>query len=179
MTETMIVGSIAGAGLVAAALVTLIWVLMRDYSRLPVRKPAGDESAGSTAASERWRPMLRLINGQDEAFVRQQVRCPQVAAQWEKDRRRIIRLYLREVASDFRGLHHAARQMVAHSPEQFSGLVPVLFRQEVSFWRALIWIELRLSFGTFGLPAISAESLLRAMEETQREIHRAMAPARA
>ena len=62
-----------------------------------------------------------------------------------RERTRIFRLYLVELAREFHQTHARAREAVANSSEECSGVVEQLMRQEWSFWRAMIRIELSLA----------------------------------
>jgi hypothetical protein len=62
-----------------------------------------------------------------------------------RERMRIFRLYLVELAREFHQTHARARAAVANSSEECSGVVEELMRQEWSFWRAMIRIELSLA----------------------------------
>ena len=75
----------------------------------------------------------------------------QIVARWDRTQRRVVRVYLRETARDFRRLHAEARALVAESPEQYSDLVGVLMRQQVTFLRAMAGIEIRLALSAAGL----------------------------
>jgi hypothetical protein len=159
---------IVGAGLIALG----VWAGTRwgEYRRAGSSvRPAPEGSL------DRYRPMARLLSGEDAGFLRQQTSCPKVAARWERSRRRIIRLYLKELAADFNGLHAKARSLVAESPEQCAGLVPVLFRLQFTFWRALLLIELQLALGRLNAVKINPEGLVQTMEAMRREISHAAA----
>src|SRR5580658_8737993 len=123
--------AIVGAGL--AALGWLAWTRFGEYGRARRRNHANEE-----CSLERYQPMVRLLAGEDADFLRQNTHCPKAVASWERSRRRIIRLYLRELAADFHRLHAKARILVAESPEQCSRLVRLLFKQQFTFWRILV-----------------------------------------
>jgi hypothetical protein len=124
---------------------------------------------------DQYQPMARLVAGQDADFLIRHANCPQVSARWERSRRRIVRLYLRELAADFHRLHAKARILVAESPEQYAGLIPLLFGQQFTFWRTLVMIELRLALGGWNLPQTKVQELVRAVDALHREISRAAA----
>ena len=126
--------------------------------------------------------MIRLMAAGDAEFLARRVKCPSFMAAWERTRRRLVRLYLHELAADFVRLHRQARAMVAQSPEHFSDLVPILFRQQWAFWRALLWIEARLTLAGLGvpkmrIPKLSPDGLLGPLEAMQRAIAQPGAPA--
>jgi hypothetical protein len=179
MTETLVIGGIAAVGFGVVALGVLVWTRIHGYeSALRRTSPAGrtdgpDANRDEGYSLARYQPMLRLFAREDEDFVRGYVDCPELIAQWERSQRRVVRLYLRELAADFQRLHREARVLVAQSPEQYAGLVPLLLQQQYTFWRALVWIELRLSLSGAGVPKISMEALVGAIEAMRREIARA------
>jgi hypothetical protein len=160
--------AIAGAGL--ASLGVLTWIRFSDYRRTRRRSRPDEEYS-----LERYRPMARLLAGEDTEFLRRNTTCPKTAGRWERSRRRISRLYLKELAADFQRLHSKARVLVAESPEQHAALVPLLLRQQFAFWRTLTLIELRLALGGWNLPQAKVKELMGAIEAMQREISRVAA----
>jgi hypothetical protein len=169
MTETFVIGAIAAAGLGVAALGVLVWTRMSAY-KSPLRTGSRERiDLNQEHSAARYQPMFRLFGREDAEFLREHINCPDLAARWERSQKRIARLYLRDLAADFRHLHREARQRVAQSPEQYHYLVPVLFRQQVAFWRGMLWIELRLSFSG-AASTIDPTALVGAIEAIRREI---------
>jgi len=168
MTETI---SIAGVEFAVAAVVgavVALWMRISDYRKAFRRaQPSGEYSPA------RYRPMARLFSGADSDFVARYANCPKVSAQWKRAQRRIVRLYLKELAVDFHRIHRQARAIMAHSPEQHADVVPALFRHQAAFWRAVIWIELRLAVAAvpgLRLSGINPEPLLAPLQAILREI---------
>jgi hypothetical protein len=157
--------AIVGAGL--AALGAQARIRFRDYTR--TRGRSGPDQEFSL---ERYQPMARLLTGADAEFLSRSTACPKTADRWERSRRRIIRLYLKELAADFRQLHAKARVLVAESPESYGALVPLLFRQQFAFWRTLTIIELRLALGGWNVPQTRVKQLIGVIEAIEREISR-------
>lgn len=176
MTDTTTIGAIAAVCLMVAGFGVLAWTRAGGYRRA-LRKAEVDAQAGVPGddTPDRYRPLVRLLTSGDEDFLRQHVACARLAAQWKRSQRRIVRLYLKEVAVDFQTLHRQARILVAQAPEQYADLLPLLFKQQLVFWRALLWIELRLFLGGTGLPRVNPETLVGALEAVRREISRAAA----
>ncbi len=176
MTETIILSAIAAAGLGLAALGVLAWV--RGNSRRGLRRPDSAGSVPSLSGPEgevplaRYQPMFRLLEGGDAEFLRRHQLCPQIARAWAHSQRKIVRLYLRELAEDFGKLHRQARVQVARSADAPPHAMLRLFRQQLAFWRALLWIEVLLSLGGVGVPRVNPEALVAAFEALQREISR-------
>jgi hypothetical protein len=127
--------------------------------------------------------MARLLGDEDLDFLRQFSHCrPQLAERWERERRQIFRLYLREAAAEFQRLHAAARLLVAQAPEEHAGLVGKLLRQQVTFWRTLAVIELRLTLGDLalgklGLSKADVAKVVALIETVKAEAHPSLRPA--
>ncbi len=90
-----------------------------------------------------------------------------------RERTRIFRLYLVELAREVHQTPARAREAVANSSEECSGVVEQLMRQEWSFWRAMIRIELslaaaRINARRFGKARRSALELLMETMDAMR-----------
>jgi hypothetical protein len=115
--------------------------------------------------------MARLLRDDDLRFLESRPGYrPEMGVRLRRSRRRIFRLYLAELSSDFRQLHAAARRIVADAPEQNSAMVGQLVRQQLVFWRALAAIELRLTLDWAGLGAADAQRLIESVEQLQRAL---------
>jgi hypothetical protein len=119
--------------------------------------------------------MVRLLADDDITFLRRST-CPRsgIVARWDQARRRVFRLYLNDLAADFRSVHAEARALVADSPEQYSDLVGVLMRQQIVFWRAMAPIRVRLALGALGIGAADVRRLIGAIECMRLEIERSV-----
>jgi hypothetical protein len=170
MSGTLLMSVVAtvGAGLVALGVVA--WFRLNEYGQARRRSRPDEEWS-----MERYQPMARLLSGEDAESLRQSTGCPKVVDSWERSRRRIARLYLRELAVDFHRLHAKARALVAESPEQYSVLLPVLFNQQLAFRWALLMIEVRLAFGGLNVTSARVQRLIGAIEAMQREVSRVAA----
>lgn len=160
-----------GSGLmlagVAAAAGAAAWRLFRNYSgsNLP-ELPEGE--------SDRYRVLARLASSEDLRFLRAAPGFrPELAARFRRDRRRIYRMFLREIAADFRRLHARARVLVTEAPGEHAELVERLMRQQVLYWRSLALIELRLALTWTELPEAAVGKLLAGMEELRASLARA------
>jgi hypothetical protein len=123
-------------------------------------------------SSARYEPMARLMADDDLVFLRAQAGyCPEVGRKFSRERRRIFRLYLQQLASDFHRLHAHARAMVATLPAEHSALVGILLRQQVRFWYEMTAIEMRLSFDLIGGP-VHVRGLVEALATMHSEIGR-------
>jgi hypothetical protein len=120
----------------------------------------------------RYQPMARLMSDEDLQFLKSQPGYrPEIGKKFSRERRRVFRLYLQELARDFHRLHAHARSIAATLPADHSPLVGMLIRQQVRFWYEMTAIEMRLSLGmTAG--SIHAKGLLDALAAMQLEVSR-------
>ena len=156
MTETVIPSAVLAAGAALIALAAAIYSRIRSYGRAQTQSGSADLEFSMA----RYQPLFRLLSGSDAGFLTGNRQCPGVTQRWGSAQRRVIRLYLRELAADFQSLHRRARVLAAESAGH-AHLMPRLFQQQIAFWRALLWIEVRLTFGREG---INPEALATAIE---------------
>ena len=113
----------------------------------------------------RYEVVARLTTLDDLDFLRTLPGFrPEMAKKFRKERRRICRLYMREMAADFQRLYAAARAMISLAPEEHSDLIATLFRSKVRFWRSLALVELRLMLGAAGVRSVDLRAVLDALE---------------
>ncbi len=170
----------AWIALSAIAVVTAIIVSLGILVYRGRRVDAGqDQTVEDGFSPAQYQPMLRLLGREDLEFLRQQADCgAQIASEWNRDKQRIFRMYLRELSADFRRLHRHARLLVIESPERDPALMDLLIRQQVQFWRAMVVVELRLALshvglaGNVGLTQLDARRLIDSMQAMHAEVTR-------
>ncbi len=158
--------SIAGGVFLGSvvALLALIAVRLLRYRRRTF--PGAFDPRDFSIA--RYQPVMRLGGEEDFDFLASLPGYrPATGARLRRERRRILRMYLRDLAQDFRALHAAARKLVADSPAHNSELVGLLLRYQLTFWRSMFLIELRLLAPAARLPRLDLTSLLNPMEIMQ------------
>jgi hypothetical protein len=170
MPQSAIICAIALVGAGLTALGVLAVRRLGEYRRVQRHSRPDEEWS-----LDRYQPMARLLAGEDADFLRRNIHCPKVAACWDRSQRRIVRLYLKELAVDFGRLHTKARVLVAESPEQYAALMPLLLRQQFTFRRTLVMMELRLAVGGLGITQSSVGELVGTIEAIQRELSRVAA----
>lgn len=149
---------------------------LRSY-RSSVAHDCPDDAGFSLA---RYEPMGRLMCDEDLLFLKAQPGyTAEIGRKFSRERRRIFRLYLRQLARDFHRLHAHARAAVASLSADHSPLVGTLLRQQVRFWYEMAAIEIKLSVSWVGLGSIDARGLVEALGSMQAEISRLAAPAAA
>jgi hypothetical protein len=158
------------AGITALSLAGFLLSRLRGYRSASEAEP-GDDGSFSPA---RYEPMARLLAEDDFVFLAAQPGYrPEIGTKLRRDRRRIFRLYLRALACDFHRLHAHAREMVAaSSQEHHERLVGLLLRQQVTFWRALAAIELRLLAERMGLGKVEIRGLVEVVEAMRLDLAR-------
>jgi len=126
----------------------------------------------------RYEPMARLMSDADLLFLKAQPGFrPEIAKKFTKERRRIFRLYLQELARDFHRLHAHAREIVAGLPAENSQLVGMLLRQKLRFWYEMTALEMRLSLNMPG--SLNARALIDVLTTMHAEISRVGVPSAA
>jgi len=156
MLPLLIEGSLGlGSGLVA-----MTWLRIRGYRSVEIT-----ESHGDRFSLERYEPMVRLLSEEDLNFLQSKPGVSkQAVKRFRRQRRRVFRSYLNELASDFLRLHRRAKALTTEAPAEYSELVGVLMRQELRFWSALAGVEMRLALHTVGIGAVDIRALLRPIE---------------
>jgi hypothetical protein len=120
--------------------------------------------------------MARLLSDHDLDFLKAQPGFrPEIGKKFRRERRRIFRLYLQELARDFHRLHAHARAVVASLPAEHSALVGVLLRGQLRFWYEIASLEMRLTFSEVGV-SVDARALVEAIGAMHAEIKRLSAP---
>jgi hypothetical protein len=173
MTE--LIGGVLVTGAGAAACGVAVGRMLFRY-----RHAASESAAEASAAGlDRYAVLARLTTEEDLIFLR---KLPgyraEMAARLRRERRAILRMYLRELAGDFHSLHQAARRLAAEAPQEHAGLVSLLFSQQVTFWRRLAAIEVRLTLAPLGVGRVDASRLLETVEALRAAVAQstAMAP---
>jgi hypothetical protein len=124
-------------------------------------------------ALARYAPMAHLAGDQDLEFLRKLPGYkPEMGRQFVRERRRLFRLYLKELAADFNVLHKAARQMIAHAPEEHADLVGILARHQMTFWRRLAVIEVQMALVPLGAHLPDVERLINGVAAVHQAVVR-------
>jgi hypothetical protein len=172
--DDWVFAGIAAAGAAVLAAGAWLAVRMTAYRNASVSNAAADEAFSMA----RYQPMTRLLDRKDLEFLATQPGYrPEIGARLRRARKKIFRMYLRELAGDFRRLHAHARQIAAQSDAQHADLVGLLMRQQLTFWRAMAGVELRMLAGWTGMDAIDVRGLVESVETMRVDLARAAASA--
>src|SRR5579862_6149188 len=92
---------------------TIVGLVAIVAARLLRSRPDNGANLGGDEFSlARYEPIVRLVGEEDLEFLARQPGCrPEILAKLRRERRKILRMYLRELAADFRSLHRQARWM--------------------------------------------------------------------
>ena len=124
----------------------------------------------------RHAPMASLLDPAEVAFLAAQPGVDaQAVARFQKERRQIFRMYLKELTADFRQLHAEARQIVAAAPEPNSSLVEALVSVQLRFWTALASVEVELLLADLGFGNANPGRLLNVVESLSAALVRTTA----
>ena len=145
---------------------------------LLVRKLAGPATVSqcdpdwiSNFSVARYRPMLRLLDEADYAFLASQ---PGYSKKYinrlRGERRAIFRAYLRNLVRDFHRLHMAARMVLVYAPQDRPDLAMTLMRQRFLFMTAVVAIEFRLVLHAAGIGTVDVRNLLAALDSMRLNV---------
>jgi hypothetical protein len=173
MTGWMAVGWVVTAGSVAVLLALIAWI----WSQRRGKRAIGGFGEFIGFSVSRYQPMEFLLSEEDFAFLASQPGYePELGARWKRERRRIFRLYLDELKRDFQRLHAEARVMAANADAESAELVGILMRQQVTFWRAMAGLEVRLALRAAGIGKVNVRPLLELLEAMRADLARVSAP---
>jgi hypothetical protein len=173
-------GTAAGIGAIFCGAVALLLLVVVAGRLWRYRRTPDNADCLNGFSLARYEPMTRLLSREDLEFLAALPGYrPAIGSKLERDRRRIFRMYLRELAADFQALHASARKMASISPEQHSDVVGSLVRQQVTFWFALTAIEVRLMLPRAAGVDVRGlvEGLISSAEALRMDLERLAAPA--
>jgi hypothetical protein len=161
------VGSLAG----------LLWWLTRLAQRKRHSTGRLDGDASANFSMDRYQPMAGLLADDDLVFLRAQPGYrAEMGTRWKRERRRLFRLYLHELKSDFRRLHAQARELVAQSGAESAGLAEVLMKQQMIFLRATTALEFRLALQALGIGKVDVAAFMQLIEAMRADLAQRTAP---
>jgi hypothetical protein len=159
----------------AFAVVALIILIVAagfaiTITKLARRKPepAPDLAWCRQFTTARYRPMERLLRGDDYDFLAAQPGFdPKIARKLEKTRRHIFQRYLRSLGRDFDRLMSAAALVMTHSAEDRPDLARVLLQHRLAFAWAMTQVRCRLVLNGMGIGTVDVKPLIEAIENAR------------
>ena len=162
--------------LLSLVLAAGLWLLIRRIAfssgDLPVTAEWIDE-----LSIERYRPMMRLLDGEDIRFLQLQPGfSPGMVTKLRIQRCQISRGYLRSLTTDFRRVCAAMKLIMLHSQDDRPDLAAALVRQQFLFGWGIVAVECRLFLYRWGLCGVDASSLMTIFDGMRLEL-RTLLPA--
>lgn len=148
------------------ALLAAMVALLRRFRRTP---DAGLRPDLASISAARYRPMARLLDPAEEAFVASRLDRAAVG-RFRADRRRVFRGYLRSLERDFGGLCAAVRLLLAHSEQDRPELAAALMRREAGFAFAVFSVRCRLLLHAAGIGTVDVRRLVAALDDVRSEL---------
>jgi hypothetical protein len=173
MYIVMAISAVIGLGL-TAALCVIIRNIAFSNAGLPVTAEWIDE-----LSVERYRPMLRLLDGKYLESLRMQPGfTPTRETELRRQRCQIFEGYLRSLSTDFRRVCAAIKVVMLHSKSDRPDLAAALIHHQLIFGLSFLRVEVALQLYRWSLCDVDASSLLRVFDVTRGEL-RSLVPSTA
>lgn len=128
---------------------------------------------------ERYRPMLRLLDGKDLEFLRAQPGfTPAMEKQLRRQRCQIFRGYLRSLSLDFRRVCAALKLLMLYSKNDRPDLAGALLHHQFVFGLSFLQVQFSLQLYSWGLCDVSVGELMTVFDTTRLEL-RSLVPSAA
>ena len=122
-------------------------------------------------STERYKPMMRLLNSADIAFLRSQPGYTRrMEATLRMQRCQVFRGYLRCLNSDFQRVCMALKIVMAQSQNDRADLASVLMHQQMMFATGMLAIHFRLVLFRWGIGTVDVTSLVRIFDGMRAEL---------
>ena len=116
-------------------------------------------------STDRYRPMLRLLQEADFQFLCSQQGCtPQMAHRLRRQRVHAFHGYLDMLEADFDRVAAALRLILAHSSYDRPELASLLFQRRMMFAATLLGVQFRVVLFRLGLSGVDVSSLIHLFE---------------
>jgi hypothetical protein len=126
---------------------------------------------------DRYRPMLRMLDGDDITFLRSQPGfTPNMAKKLRAQRTNIFRGYLRSLEADFGRVCTAIKLIMLQSQHDRPELAEVLLRQQITFAFAMISVRIHLTLYSMGVSGVEVSNVVKIFDSMRLEL-RNMVPA--
>jgi hypothetical protein len=156
----------------AVALFLLVRKMTFNGSCLPLTAEWIDE-----LSIERYRPMMRLLDGGDLEFLRSQPGfTPRMATKLRSQRCQIFRGYLRCLSGDFQRVCAAIKILMLQSRQDRPDLAGLLVQQQMRFAVGMGLVYSRLFLYRWGLSGVDVTSLVKNFDQMRLEL-RSLVPA--
>jgi len=131
----------------------------------------------SDLSAARYKPMQRLLEGDDYDFLASQPGCNRrMLRRMRAQRRRLFRGYLACLARDFGTVCAALRLLMVYSNHDRPDLAGIVYKQQMLFAVGMLGAQWQLALHACGVGTVDVRGLVRAMEFMRLEL-RQMVPA--
>jgi len=149
-----------------AAIVMLIRAMGSGGQSLPVTAEWITE-----LSTERYRPMMRLLDSADIEFLRSQPGYNrEMETKLRTQRCKVFRLYLKRLNSDFQRVCMALKIVMAQSEQDRPELASVLMHQQLMFASGMLGIQCRLLLYRWGVCEVEVGGLVRIFDGMRSEL---------
>ncbi len=153
----------------------VLWIVRRlisPHASLPVTAGWIEE-----LSVERYRPMLRLLDGDDLEFLSAQPGLtPRAISKLRNQRCDIFRGYLRCLHGDFQRVCAALKIVMLQSRDDRPDLAAVLMRQQILFATGMATVHFHLFLHRWGFSRVDVTQLVKIFDSVRLEL-RALVPA--
>jgi hypothetical protein len=164
--EIVLIVLTAVAIVAACGLFLLLRRVAGEPQTLPVTAEWIDE-----LSMDRYRPMLRLLAGDDLRYLKQGEGFSHSAVRkFRAERCDVIRGYLRWLQSDFARVSMALRVLMVQSHHDRPDLAVFLIRQKFAFHMGMAAIEMHLLVYRWGLTRIDVSGVMEAFDALRLEL---------
>ena len=131
----------------------------------------------SELTTDRYRPMLRLLEETDFQFLRSQKGfTPDMTSRLRRQRVQALRGYLHMLEADFDRVCAALRLILAHSESDRPELASLLFQRRLRFAFAVAKVHCRVALFGWGLSGVDVSGLIELFEGMRQQL-RTLVPA--
>jgi hypothetical protein len=125
----------------------------------------------SDLSTERYKPMLRLLDSADIEFLRSQPGyTPKMETKLRMQRCQVFRGYMRYLNTDFQRICMALKILMAQSEQDRPELASVLMHQQLLFTSGMLAIHCRLFMYRWGICNVNVASQMRIFESMRAEL---------
>jgi hypothetical protein len=122
-------------------------------------------------STERYRPMMRLVDGSDAAFFGSQPHATRAtASRLRKEHCQAFRGYLRCLETDFQAVCWAIKALMLQSQTDRPDLAALLLRSQLAFACGILKVELHVALYSHGIGTVSVGDLLKLFDGMRLEL---------
>ena len=156
--------------IICLGLAVAVWLIIRRVAFSNAGLPVTAEWI-SELSVERYRPMLRLLDGKDLEFLRvQHGFTPSMETQLRRQRCQIFQGYLRSLSVDFRRVCAALKMVMLYSNSDRPDLAGALIHNQLIFGLGFLQVEFALQLFRWGLCDVDVSGLMRIFDATRVEL---------